>query len=45
MHYCPRCEMPCHCHGDVDDAVVETKRYSDERCTCACESEDEDEDE
>lgn len=22
MHYCPSCEAPCHCEGDLDDMLL-----------------------
>lgn len=34
MHYCPECGQACHCHGDIDDCVVETEAYSAANCTC-----------
>jgi len=33
MHYCPECGQACYCHGDIDDCVVETEKYSAARCT------------
>ena len=34
MHYCPECGQACDCHGDIDDAVVETEEYVFEHCVC-----------
>jgi hypothetical protein len=32
MHECPESGQACYCHGDIDDAVVETWQYSSEHC-------------
>lgn len=33
MHTCPECGQACYCHGDIDDAEVETEEYAAEHCT------------
>lgn len=45
MHECPECYSMCHCHGDIDDLLLNRDEYVDGCECCPIDGNDDPEDE